>query len=573
MTEVKKNLLSEADLKQLNLLDMDPGIDRKYKIRIRTLLLRNEGKKYSEIGDILGIDTTYAGKFCRNYLKYGLKYAVYGNNSNIYATVMDNVRVNHAPIKSGKRRYLLKKDICYLNSVINNNRESENVKLAADILLLRNTGKSYADISAQLSTPVSTVVDTWLRYLDDGVDAALYGSLNSVVLTDEERAVLTECFLSGENDRKSKERAGILLLTEKTTNLADTAQKIGCSISTVCKCIQRYYKSGISSTVPSFNRVHNAMYNEAEKPEPEKVKDRRNLLINDICYLNSIINNPESLKNKKSAAQILLLRNYGKSYSIIADQLSISTATVYDTWWRYLHDGVDAALSGINMVVLTGEERTALTECLLPGKCDHMTGRRAEILLLSEKTADRSEIAQKIGCTVKTVSKCISNYYNGGINAVVPSSIRAQMAIVTYINSILDMESPSGLWSITTLLSYIKEHAVHDGHPELASISYDRLQSLLKKRGINSRSRGFSESDLRILMDVIEGKCATVTTIVTRRAAILLKRAKGMTQKEIANELKIHERTVSRCISKYLDVGLEKTLFVNPKVGRPSKKK
>lgn len=167
---------------------------------------------------------------------------------------------------------------------------------------------------------------------------------------------------------------------------------------------------------------------------------------------------------------------------------------------------------------------------------------------------------------------------NMGINSVISCTSHAGQNIsrenfVKYIKDILENKQPDGFWTLKKLLVCLKENAAEDGYAELSCLSYAQLYDLVRRFQINLRTIGFDSETLERLSKISRGDYPGVTAIVSRRAEILLLRAHGKTQKEIAGTLHINEQTVHRCISKYLDVGLEKTLFENPKVGRPSKNK
>ena len=121
--------------------------------------------------------------------------------------------------------------------------------------------------------------------------------------------------------------------------------------------------------------------------------------------------------------------------------------------------------------------------------------QRARVLLLRSECMALSDIADKVGLNINSVSLCLTKYKEGGVeNALFDAPGRGRNPEITddekaWILSIAcqrpyDLGVPAELWTQARLTSYLNEAAEESGYTRLSTISKSSVQKILEEAEI-----------------------------------------------------------------------------------------
>lgn len=148
-----------------------------------------------------------------------------------------------------------------------------------------------------------------------------------------------------------------------------------------------------------------------------------------------------------------------------------------------------------NVVVLTGDEISALQKIVRTHTAEARTVQRAKILLYSAEGMSDSSIAEKLDINRRSVYNCIAKYIAAGMEAALEDSARTgRPGVITDEEKvwIVDIACqkpvtfgyPQELWTMSKLQQHIRATCTDAGYPGLEGIAISKIWTILNEAEI-----------------------------------------------------------------------------------------
>lgn len=148
-----------------------------------------------------------------------------------------------------------------------------------------------------------------------------------------------------------------------------------------------------------------------------------------------------------------------------------------------------------NVVVLTGDEISALQKIIRTHTAEARTVQRAKILLNSAEGMSDSSIAEKLDINRRSVYNCIAKYIAAGMEAALEDSARTgRPGVITDEEKvwIVDIACqkpvtfgyPQELWTMSKLQQHIRATCTDAGYPGLEGIAISKIWTILNEAEI-----------------------------------------------------------------------------------------
>lgn len=148
-----------------------------------------------------------------------------------------------------------------------------------------------------------------------------------------------------------------------------------------------------------------------------------------------------------------------------------------------------------NVVILTGDEISALQKIVRTHTAEARTVQRAKILLYSAGGMSDSSIAEKLDINRRSVYNCIAKYIAAGMEAALEDSARTGRPVVitdeekVWIVNIACQKPftfgyPQELWTMSKLQQHIRATCTDAGYPGLEGIAISKIWTILNEAEI-----------------------------------------------------------------------------------------
>jgi len=148
-----------------------------------------------------------------------------------------------------------------------------------------------------------------------------------------------------------------------------------------------------------------------------------------------------------------------------------------------------------NVVVLTGDEISALQKTVRTHTAEARTVQRAKILLYSAGGMSDSSIAEKLDINRRSVYNCIAKYIVAGMEAALEDSARTgRPGVITDEEKVwivdiacqkpITFGYPQELWTMSKLQQHIRATCTDAGYPGLEGIAISKIWTILNEAEI-----------------------------------------------------------------------------------------
>jgi len=148
-----------------------------------------------------------------------------------------------------------------------------------------------------------------------------------------------------------------------------------------------------------------------------------------------------------------------------------------------------------NVVILTGDEISALQKIVRTHTSEARTVQRAKILLYSAEGMSDSSIAEKLDINRRSVYNCIAKYIAAGMEATLEDSARTgRPGVITDEEKVwivdiacqkpITFGYPQELWTMSKLQQHIRATCTDAGYPGLKKIAISKIWTILNEAQI-----------------------------------------------------------------------------------------